>query len=292
MRYLRCLSQDVSHGFTNAGWAVHDSDTAAFHSRYFSGGSALPAGDNGAGMPHAPSRRCSLPGHKAYDRFGDVLRDVGGGVFFCSATDLADQDHGIGFRILLKLLETLDKRQASYRIPANADTGGLANTACRELGHGFIGQGATPGYHAYPSRLMNMGRHNTHFRLAWGDHAGAIGTNQDDIFPCHIAPYQQHIADGNAIGDAHDQPDASLHRFQNRIRRKRPRHKDERSICTRIGYCFDYTIEQRTPQSRATATSRMHTTDKAGTILDRLLGMEPALTAHPLDQQAGVLLHQ
>ena len=198
-------------------------------------------------MPHASSRRCGLPGDEAHHRFGDVLRDVGGGVFFRRATNLADQDYGSGLRVLLKLLETLDKREASHRIPTDADTGGLANTTCRELGHGFIGQGATARHHSHPSRLMDMGRHNTHFRLARGNHPGAIWTNQDHLFPYHIAPYHQHIADGNAIGDAHHQPDASLHRFQYRIRRERPGHKDERGVGSRIGDGFGHTVEQRTP---------------------------------------------
>ena len=61
-------------------------------------------------MPHAPSRRCSLPSNEAHYWFGDVLRNVGRSVFFRCATNFANQYHGIGLGILLKLLKTLDKR--------------------------------------------------------------------------------------------------------------------------------------------------------------------------------------
>ena len=44
------MSQKVGHGLANAGRTVHDPDTAAFHGCHFGGGSALPPGDNGAGM--------------------------------------------------------------------------------------------------------------------------------------------------------------------------------------------------------------------------------------------------
>src|ERR1039458_10089578 len=63
-------------------------------------------------------------------------------------------------------------------IDANADSCRLADTALRELMHGFISQGAGARYDADGAFLVNAARHDADLGLARRNDAGAVGTNE------------------------------------------------------------------------------------------------------------------
>ncbi len=85
------------------------------------GRGALAAGDNRPGVAHAPPRRRGLAGDESDDRLLDVRLDIGGSSFFRRAADFADQDDGLGLRVLIEQFERVDVGGADNGIAADAD---------------------------------------------------------------------------------------------------------------------------------------------------------------------------
>ncbi len=82
--------------------------------------------------PAWPMRRpggAVWPAMKDDDRLVEIFPDVGGGLFFQSAADLADHDHRFGLFVFLEQFQRFDERRADDRIAADADAGGLAQAS-------------------------------------------------------------------------------------------------------------------------------------------------------------------
>src|SRR5690348_10724113 len=101
---------------------------------------AMSAGNNGAGVAHAPSRRRGLPGDKRHHWLAHMRLDELGCRLLSIAADLANHDNGFRLRVALEKFQRIHEIRADDGVAANADGGGLPNAAPRELVHGFIGQ--------------------------------------------------------------------------------------------------------------------------------------------------------
>src|SRR5439155_17201330 len=90
-------------------------------------GAALPAGDDSPGMAHAPAGRGGESGYKSDGRLLclGALQKLGG-IFFCTAADLADHDQSFSLRIGEKQLKHIDELRTLHWIAADADARRLA----------------------------------------------------------------------------------------------------------------------------------------------------------------------
>jgi len=88
--------------------------------------------------------------------------------------DFADQNDGVGVRIIVEKLDGIEKRSADYGIAADADAGGLADSELRQLMDGFVGQGAAAADDADVSLLVDAARHDADLAFAGRDDARAV----------------------------------------------------------------------------------------------------------------------
>src|SRR6266851_2723940 len=135
--------EHVPHGGAERGGGLGDDHPGAAQCFHLVGRTAFAAGDDRAGMAHAPARRRGAAGDKADDRFLRAGRlQKPGAIFFCGAADFADHDDRLGLVVGEKHFEDLDEIRSVDRIPADADAARLPETYRRRLGDGLIGQGA------------------------------------------------------------------------------------------------------------------------------------------------------
>src|SRR5581483_8896804 len=138
-------------------------------------GAALAAGNDRAGMAHAPAWRGGDPGNEADHRlFHLAALDEVGGVFLGAAADLADHDDALGLGVLEEHLQHVDMFGALDRIAANADAGRLAKPHSGGLRHRFIGERAGARNDADLAAAVNMAGHDADLALPRGDDAGAV----------------------------------------------------------------------------------------------------------------------
>ena len=88
-----------------------------------------------------------------------------------------------------------------------------------------------------------------------------------------------HVVDRHALGDAHDQLDAGIGRFENRIRRERRRHVDHAGGRAGFAHGFLHRVEHRQAEMLLAAATRRNAADQLGAVSEALLGVEGALLA-------------
>src|SRR5262249_8497641 len=123
-----------------------DTDPGGFHRRDLGFGIALAAGNDGAGMAHAPARRSRAAGDETHHGLlaaapGLILVDFGG-TLLGRAADLADHDDGLGPVVAEEHGQHVDEVGAFHRIAADADRGGLAQVLARRLEHRLVSERA------------------------------------------------------------------------------------------------------------------------------------------------------
>ena len=174
-------------------------------------------------------------------------------------------------------------------------------TGIRGLKHGFVGQRAGARNDADLAGLMNCAGHDADLAGAGRDDAGTVRPDQARIRARQRRAHLEHVQHRNAFGDADDQLDAGIGRFQNRIGRERRRHVDHRRIRAGLAHRRRDGIEHRQTQMHLSTLARRHAADQLGTVGNCLLGMEGALLAgealadHPgvfVDQNAHALVHR
>src|SRR6202035_5285636 len=99
-------------------------------------------------------------------------------VLFRRAADLADHDQRLGRLVGEKHFQHFDEVGALYRIAADADRGGLAETFPRGLKHRLIGQRAGARDDADLAALENVAGHDADLAFAGLHDARAIRTDQ------------------------------------------------------------------------------------------------------------------
>src|SRR5262249_36166762 len=141
--------------------AFNHSDTGITHRRHLFLRGSLPSADDGAGMPHATSRRRGLPGDEPDHGLRDALLDIARRFFFRSAADLADHDDRTRVGVRIEHLDGIPEGSADNGIAANPYACRLADAQRAELTYRFVSQGAAARDYADATRLVNVGRHDS-----------------------------------------------------------------------------------------------------------------------------------
>ena len=222
-------------------------------------------------MPHTLALGRGYAGNVGDNRLAHIRLDIGSRLFFRGTTDFTNHYDGLSSRILLKHLQDIDKVRARDRITTDTYTSRLAVACIGSLLHSFIRERTGTRYDAYFSRKVNMTRHNTDLAFARGDHAGAVGTYQThaQLVTAHLG--FKHIQRGDAFSNTHNQLDAAVRRFEDRILTEGCRHVDNRSIRASGGHRIGYRIEYRQTQVLLSAFPRGHTANHLCAVLDSLL---------------------
>ena len=104
--------------------------------------------------------------------------------------------------------------------------------------------------------------------------------------PISLAPlalqrgfHLQHVQHRNAFGDADDDLDAGVRRFQDRVGGERGRHVDHRGVRAGLPHRVAHGVEHRQAQMRLPALARRDAADHLRAVGNRLFGMEGALLA-------------
>src|SRR5581483_10051353 len=143
---------------------------------------AFAAGDDGAGMTHAPAGGRGDASDEADHRLlaaalGLVLEELRG-VLFSRAPDLANHNDRGGLWVREKHLEDVDEFGALDRVAADADRRGLAKSLLRGLEHRLIGQRARARHDPDIARTENIRRHDADLALAGGHDARTVRSDQ------------------------------------------------------------------------------------------------------------------
>src|SRR5579862_5567643 len=260
-----------------------DLDASRLHGGDLGIGAALAAGNDRAGMTHAPAGRCGAPGDEADHRLlaaalGFVLQKLRG-VLFRRAADLPDHDQRLGRLVGEKYFQHFDEIRALHRIAADADRGGLAEPFPRGLEHRLVGQRAGARDDADLAGLENIAGHDADLAFARGHHARAIRPDQARFGAAQRALDLDHMAHRNAFGDAHDQRNLRRDRFRNGIGRAGRRHIDHAGVGAGFFARFGNRVEHRQIEMGRAAFAGRYTADHFGAVSDRLLGMEGAVLA-------------
>src|ERR1700674_1202851 len=100
---------------------ARDLDPALFHDGELLVGRAFPPGNDGAGVTHALTRRCSDARDETHHRFLHVCLDPACASLFIIAADLSHHDHRVGFRVIIEQAHDVHMLQAIDGIAADAD---------------------------------------------------------------------------------------------------------------------------------------------------------------------------
>src|SRR5690606_3298844 len=242
-------------------------------------GRSLTARHDGARVSHPLARRRSDAGNVGDDRFGHVLANELGGRFFIAAADLADHDDAFRLRIFFEACEHIDEIHASHGIAADADAGALSETDVRRLEYGFVRERARTRDDADLAGLVNEAGHDADLAFPGRDDAGAIRPNQQTAIAAERGLHAHHVVHRNAFGDADDQLDARIGRFEDRIGSERCRHVDHADRRARCGDRLACRVEDGKIQVFLAAATRRDAADELRAVGDALLGMERALLA-------------
>src|SRR5579884_2383673 len=257
-----------------------NNDAGALQRRDLVGGAALAAGDDRAGMTHAPPGRRGAAGNEADDRlFAPRGPEKLGRLLLAAAADLADHDDRLGLVVGEEHLQDVDKARAVDRIAADPDATRLAEPDRRGLRHRLVGQRARARDDADPAAAMDMARHDADLALVRGDDAGAVRPDQPRAAAAQAALDRDHVEDRDALGDADDERHPGVGRFEDRVGGKGRRHVDDAGVAPCHGARLGDRVEDRQVEMARAAFARGHAADHLGAVGDRLLGMERALGA-------------
>ena len=244
-------------------------------------------------MTHAASRRRGLSRDEPHNRLFDVLLDVIGGGFLGVAADFSAKNDRVRFRVFVEQFERVEEVGADDRIAADADRRRLANAAHRQLVDRLVGQRARAGDDADPAGQKNSGRHNADLALAGRDDAGAVRPDQARVAALHEAPRLDHVARGNAFGDADDQRHPGIDGFHDGISRKRRRNEDDGCVGAGFFHGFANRVEDGPAFVGGAALARGDACDDLGAVIGAGLGVERAFASgEALHHESGFFVDQ
>src|SRR5579884_68906 len=294
--FLLVFSDQAQHGLAEIGGRFRYLNTGRFHSANLFDRSSRAAGDDGAGVPHAAAGRGGLPGNESGHGLVHVLLDEFRGLFFRIAADLADHHDGSGLRVLVKQTNGVHKAGADDGIAANADTSRLADPKRRQLPHRLIRQGAGARNQAHAAisagGLVDVAGHNADLRFARRYDARAIRSDEASVAALEKSPDLDHVAGGNAFGNAHDQGQSRGDRFENRVGRAGRRHEDYRRVGPELANRLRHRIEDRKSELPGPAFARRDSADDPGSIPEALFGVKCSLSAEALHNHPCCFINQ
>ena len=230
-------------------------------------------------MAHALARGSSNTRNVGDHRLGDVLADELGGRLFVRATDFANHDDAFGLRVLLEQGQHVHEVHAANRVATDADASALAEAELRGLVHGFVSERARTRNDADATATVNMARHDADLRLARRDDTGTIGTDQTRVVRLQRLLHAHHVVHRNAFGDADDELDARVRRFEDGVGSTAGRHVDHGDVRARRLHGVMGGVEHRQPEMGLPTAARRDATDQLGAVVEATLAMERALVA-------------
>src|SRR5262245_8080033 len=245
-------------------------------------------------MTHPPPGRGGRAGDEAdHGLLVAGLDEELGAVFLGAAADFADHDDRLGGVVGEEQRQRIDEIRAVDRIAADADAGRLAKAGRRGLGHCLVSEGARARDDADLTGLMDVARHDADLAFARRDDAGAVGADQAGARAAQRALDLDHVEHGPAFGDADDEGNGGVDRFEDGIGGKGRRHINHACIRVgRFGGVLDRVEDGETEMGGA-ALARGHAADHARAVSDRLFGMERALRAgEALADDAGAVIDE
>src|SRR5262249_450594 len=131
----------------------------------------------------------------------------------------------------------VDETQATHRVAADADASALTQTILRSLMHGFVSQRAGAADDADAAGFVDVAWHDADLALARGDDAGAVRPDQHAarVLAAQGRLDLDHIVHRDALGDADDDLDAGVSRFEDRVGRERRRYIDHGGVGAGLG---------------------------------------------------------
>src|SRR5262245_61315199 len=161
------FAEHTRHRRAHVSRTLHGGDASCFERPHLLGRRPLAARDDRARVSHAAAGWRRLAADEAHHRLGHVRLDEGGRLLLRAAADLADHHDRFGLRIGLEETQHVDEARAVHRIAADADAGGLAQSAQGELVHDLVGERATSGDDTDAALLVDVAGHDPDLGLAW-----------------------------------------------------------------------------------------------------------------------------
>src|SRR3984885_7478982 len=281
-RHLRArwrFAQHARHGFADLGGALDRVDSRGAQRGVLFLGGAFSAADDCAGVAHAAARWRRLPCNKTNHGLLYVFLYEVRGDFLGVAADFADHHDRLGFRIVVKHANRVEKARPDDRIAADAEAGRLPDAESGELPDGFIGKRAAATHHADPAAFMNRGRHDAELALAGRNNARAVRSDQPRLRIFQRGSDADHIEHRYAFRDADRQRQPGVDGFENRIRSERRRHECDRSGRTGRAPGFGDGVEDRDTEMLRTALAGGHSGNNLRAVIHHLLRMKTSLAA-------------
>jgi hypothetical protein len=126
---------------------------------------------------------------------------------------------------------------------------------------------------------VNEARHDADLAFARRDDARAVRPDESGAGAGERGFHAHHVIDRNAFGDAHDELDAGVRRFENRIRRERRRHVDDARCRPGVLHRIRHGVEHRQIQMLLAPTAGRDAADHACAVLDAVFAVKRALLA-------------
>ena len=143
---------------------------------------------------------------------------------------------------------------------------------------------------------MDISRHNSYLDFSRSNHPGAVGSDQYRIAFPHAVPCQNHIFDGDALGNADHRLNACGDGFINRRCCEGRRHINDRNVSCCFSARLGNTIENRNSLKILTPFSRSHASNKtvlSFCVIKAVPGMElSGLSRDPLSNYTALLIDQ
>src|SRR5216684_4378326 len=259
--------QHLDHRAAERRRGIGDGDAGALHRLDLVFGRAAAAGDDGAGMAHAPAGRCGGAGDETDHRLlGLAALEELRRLFLGRAADLADHDDRLGLLVLEEEFEAVDEIGAVDGIAADADAARLTEAGRGGLRYRLIGQGA-------------RARDDADLALLGRDDARTVGADEPAARAAEGALHHHHVEHGDALGDADDEQHARIDRLENGVGGEGRRHVDGRGGGAGPAHGFVDGVEDGQVEMLGAAFAGCHAADHLGAVGDRLLGVERALGA-------------
>src|SRR4051812_16084355 len=244
-------------------------------------------------MTHPLSRRSDHTSDVSHHWLRYKLTDELSGCLFVTAADLAHENDSLSARIALKQLDNINEVHATDRITADTHAGALPKAVAGRLIDGLVRQRTGARNDAHRTLLVNEARHDPDLAFLRSNDSGTIRSHEPRTRRCENRLPPNHVVDGHALGDAHDELDTRVHRLEDRISSAGSRHVDHARRSSCLTNRFLHGIKHRLAQMRLPAAARRNTTDQLRAVRERLLGVKRTLlTRETLGNDLRVLVDQ
>mmetsp|Transcript_50576 Transcript_50576/g.100669 ORF Transcript_50576/g.100669 Transcript_50576/m.100669 type:complete len:252 (+) Transcript_50576:220-975(+) len=246
-------------------------------------------------MSHAAARWCSDASNERHNRLVGlvVLLQPLSSVLFSTASDLADHDDTLSFRVVDKAFKTVNEVSTVERITTNANTCGLAKVGDGGLMHSLISESAGPADNTDLAWLVNVAGHYAHLALSWLDDARAIRPNEAAFVLTHESMLDlHHVLLWNAFGNADNERNFSFEGFHHCRCSSRRWDIDHGGIAISFFLRLRSIGKDGQIQVCGAGLLFVHTTNYFGAVVDCLRCVERSLPArHTLDQDFCVFVN-